>query len=502
MAISFNEIPADNMFPLFATEFDPGAAAKGGAIPWKNLLIGQALPTASADNIGTLEPITSDAQADVLYGAGSQIALMCRAFRKSAPNMELWALAVKDSSLDSTAAAKATGSVTVSFPSGSTSASKSGVIALMIAGQSVDVNVTAGQTEALIAAAIANAINGIAQLPVTASNSSGVVTITAKNAGTCGESIDIRYNHEKGMKLPGNVQLAVDNMDDAGSDESYTAENVGNIISGVWFNAIAIGSSKNSNVKYIEDILKERWTATVQKLGECFYFVANANASKEEMIAEGNDRNSQVLNITGIAKSPTPGFVQAAATMGVCAVSALNDPAMPLTNVPVPGIVAPKMEDRLDNIHDNNLIMKAGVACLVAGNDGTVYLKRMVTTYKRNALDAEDKSYMQLEDCFTLSYLRYDWNNHMATKFPRAKLGKSDDEYGPDQVVVTEKTGLAEIKMKYKEWVRAGLVQNQKLFEENVICVRDPNDRNALQWLVPTTLMDKFFIGKTKIALQ
>ena len=126
----------------------------------------------------------------------------------------------------------------------------------------------------------------------------------------------------------------------------------------------------------------------------------------------------------------------------------------------------------------------------------------MVTTYKENALGAADKSYMQLEDCFTLSYLRWDWNNHLQTKFPRAKIGTDGDEYGPGQIIMTEKTGLAEIKLKYKEWVRAGLVQNQKLFEENVVCVRDPNDRNAMQWLVPATLMDKFFIGKTKISMQ
>lgn len=500
MAISFNEIPADNMVPLFATEFDPGAAAKGGAIPWKNLLIGQALPTADGENIGALKQITSDAQADVLFGAGSQIALMCRAFRKSAPTMELWALAVKDSSLDSTAAAKATGSITVSFASG-TSATKSGSISLMIAGQGVDVNVTAGQTETLIAAAIASAINANSQLPVTATNSSGVVTVSAKNAGTLGEEIDIRYNHFKGETLPGNVSLAVVAMDGAGSDETYNSENVGDIISGVWFNAVGIGSSKNSNVNYIKGLLDERWKATVQQLGEGFYFVGGANVTASSMVAEGDARNSNVLNITGIAASPTPGFVQAAAVMGACALSALGDPALPLTNVAVPGIVAPKMEDYL-GLAENNDLLKAGVALLVAGNDGTVYLKRMVTTYKENALGAADKSYMQLEDCFTLSYLRWDWNNHLQTKFPRAKIGTDGDEYGPGQIIMTENTGLAEIKLKYKEWVRAGLVQNQKLFEENVVCVRDPNDRNAMQWLVPATLMDKFFIGKTKISMQ
>ena len=96
MSISFAEIPADNLVPMFMTEFDNSNAAKGGAMPWKNLLVGQALSTASASNVGTLKQITSDEQGDALFGAGSQIARMIRAFRKNTRNSELWALALAD----------------------------------------------------------------------------------------------------------------------------------------------------------------------------------------------------------------------------------------------------------------------------------------------------------------------------------------------------------------------------------------------------------------------
>ena len=39
--MTFNEIPADNMTPIFATEFGGALSPKTGAIPWKNLIIGQ-----------------------------------------------------------------------------------------------------------------------------------------------------------------------------------------------------------------------------------------------------------------------------------------------------------------------------------------------------------------------------------------------------------------------------------------------------------------------------
>ena len=39
--MQFVEIPANNLVPIFATEFDNSNAVKGGAMPWKNLIIGQ-----------------------------------------------------------------------------------------------------------------------------------------------------------------------------------------------------------------------------------------------------------------------------------------------------------------------------------------------------------------------------------------------------------------------------------------------------------------------------
>lgn len=86
MSIQFSEIPSDNLVPMFMTEFDNTNAAKSGAMPWKNLVIGQPLPGKSETE---LKQITSDESADALYGAGFQLALMIRAFRKNSKTSEL-----------------------------------------------------------------------------------------------------------------------------------------------------------------------------------------------------------------------------------------------------------------------------------------------------------------------------------------------------------------------------------------------------------------------------
>lgn len=518
MSISFGEIPADNLVPMFMTEFDNSNAAKGGAMPWKNLLIGQAVQAydpetrtesfrPKSDNTGTLKLITSDEQADALYGAGSQIARMIRAFRKNSRNSELWALAVADG----TTAAE--GSIAVSFAGSAAVAPKSGAIRLMIGGQSVAADVVAGKTAAEVAAAIAAAINENQQLPVTAEASSATVTLTAKNGGTCGQGIDIRYNHYQGQELPQGVQLAITAMTGGGSDTSYVTANVANIIRGTWFNAIVAGSDDATNVAEIKRILDDRWTATVQQTGVLFFSLNGCSvtesdkttdygtASLDALVERGGDLNSQVVCLPSLPETPTPGFEVAAAVLGCVAPKALNDPAQPLSNWAVAGIVAPRETDRED-LEGNNLLLKAGCALLTCGNDGTVYLKRMVTTYKTNPAGAKDASYQQLEKVFTLSFLRWDWNNYLAGRYPHAKLADDGTDFGPGQVIMTPKLGEAELLGRYEYWISKGLVQGYATFKANLVVARDPDDDTALQFLIPADLIDQFFIGKSKIQFK
>ena len=103
--IPFSEIPADNRVPIFAVEINNERASKSGPMPWKNLLIGQAVgaitgstPDAekkwrpNTDNTGKLVRVMEGDQADSLFGRGSQIALMAKNFLKNAPYMELYCL--------------------------------------------------------------------------------------------------------------------------------------------------------------------------------------------------------------------------------------------------------------------------------------------------------------------------------------------------------------------------------------------------------------------------
>ena len=42
----------------------------------------------------------------------------------------------------------------------------------------------------------------------------------------------------------------------------------------------------------------------------------------------------------------------------------------------------------------------------------------------------------QLEKVFTLSFLRWDWNNYLAGRYPHAKLADDGTDFGPGQVTL------------------------------------------------------------------
>lgn len=500
MSIQYQEIQANNLVPIFATEFDNSLASKSGPMPWKNIIIGQAkdgAPTA-------LTKINTAEEAASIYGSGSQVHLMVKAFRKSAKYMDLYVIGLQDPASNASAA--------VAKLNVTGTASESAPLCLTIDGQAVNVTVIADDDAAAIKDSIAAKINALPDLPVTAEvpasgDDTGKVVITAKNKGAAGNDIGIFLNFNQGETTPAGVTIAefasTDRIYLAGGtgDTEFGNENVGSLIAGTWFNAIAISKGDNAttgNVNYIKELLDERWTAMVQQPGVLFYAV---KGNKTTQVTAGNARNSQVICIPGLPDSPSQPCEIAAAAMGQIAVVALNDPAVPLANWPVAGVVAPKLSDRLD-FNSKNDILRAGVALLDAGEDGSVYLKRTVTTYKRNSANVADTSYQQLEKIFTLSFLRWDWNSYMAGKYPHAKLADDGNEYGPGQVVMTPKLGKAEILTRYKYWMSKGLVQNYEEFKANVVVERDPDDSTALNFLIPADLIDQLLICKSKIQFK
>jgi phage tail sheath gpL-like len=193
MTIPFATTPSNLRVPLFYAELDPSYANTAAPIQ-RTLLIGQMSST------GTFTPnvparISSASLAVTGAGRGSILAQMAAYYEQADPQGDLHVLPLSDA-----AGTAATGQIAVTGP-----ATASGAIALYVAGILVSVPVTTGDTATNIATNIAAAINAsLGQtnsamtpcgLPVTATCTTGTVTLTAVNKGLAGNDIDLRINY-------------------------------------------------------------------------------------------------------------------------------------------------------------------------------------------------------------------------------------------------------------------------------------------------------------------
>ena len=215
MPISFNRIPSNWRMPLYWVELDPSKAGLGQT-PGRSVLVGIKLAAGTAV-VDTPIPCASQAQADALFGQGSHLAGMFRAFFANNWANEVWGLPVAEP-----AGAPAVGTITVA-----TAPTAAGTIDLYIAGRNVPVYVGATDPVATVATSIAAAITANTQtLPVIAVAALGVVTITAKYKGTSGNEIklsDSYYGTVGGEMLPPGVTLTYVQPTGGTGDPLFTA---------------------------------------------------------------------------------------------------------------------------------------------------------------------------------------------------------------------------------------------------------------------------------------
>ena len=83
MAISFNDIPSTLRVPWCYIEFDNSGAIRGDTVqPYTILVLGQKLAAGTAE-VEKPVLVTSEAQANTLFGEGSMLAQMVEACRKA-----------------------------------------------------------------------------------------------------------------------------------------------------------------------------------------------------------------------------------------------------------------------------------------------------------------------------------------------------------------------------------------------------------------------------------
>lgn len=483
MTITFNQIPRLERVPGVYVEFDSSRAISGTALkPYKLLAIGQ---KRSAGNFTVLIPqrVSSISQAIAGGGAGSMVHGMAAAILANNSQTELWIVAVADP-VGGTAA---TG--TIVFAGTPT---VSGTIYVYIAGRRLQVPVTTSSTPTTLATSLAASIQTDTTLPVSATSSTGTVTATAKNVGTCGNEIDLRVSYNPGEALPAGVTVTITDMASGAGDADLSAvwANLGD----EQFDVIAIPATDATNLTSVETELASRWDSQRAIEG-----VAIAASSKTFAHAAtlGASRNSQFLSIVTGYKSPTPVWEIAAAAAGQVAAAAQNDPARPFQTLPLIGVLAPSIADRFDATERNQLLF-SGISTTRVDAGGVVRLERLITTYKVNSLGTDDPSFLDATTIFTLGFLRYSLRSLFSTRYPRHKLADDDARIGVGQAVLTPSIARAEVIGLFSAWEALGLVEGIDQFKAELIVERDTTDPSRLNIQIAPDLIN----GLAVLAVQ
>jgi phage tail sheath gpL-like len=172
------EIVSSDKTPRTAIALDRTSGAKQTSPTAQEVLLVGQMVAAATVAASTPTALLREDDGALYFGAGSMLDVACRAAFVANPFVKLNAVGVTD------AGVKATGTVTFVGNAG-----VSTVYRLRIAGVEYAIDVIAGDTPTIMAAATAAKINADKACPVTAVAAIGVVTLTADNGGTIGNGI-------------------------------------------------------------------------------------------------------------------------------------------------------------------------------------------------------------------------------------------------------------------------------------------------------------------------
>lgn len=480
MTVGFKTVPGNLRVPLFYAEMN-NSQANSATATQLTLIIGQQLDSATqAANVPFLA--SSAATVGGVCGYGSQVHSMMAAYLKNDAGAKIYVLPLADSD----ALVAATGKITLT-----SAASDSGTLSLYVGGTRVQIAVLSTDAIAVVAAALAAAINAKTALPVTATASAGVVTVKAKNKGALGNKIDMRLNYQGsagGEATPEGLGISITPMTGGtGVPDLDTAlANLGDKA----FDFIIHSYTDTTSLDAVKELLSDnvgRWSYASQLYGHSLSVLSGTYG---ELTAAGERRNNQHESIIGIYDSPSPPWVWAAGCYGAMAGSLRNDPGRPVQTLQVTGVLAPPLSSRFSMTERNNLLY-SGISSTTVSDDDTVMLENVITTYQKNSYGDADDSYLEIETLFLLMYVTRFLRGVITSKYARMKLVANGTRFASGSAIVTPNTIRAELIAQYTALEYAGYVQDSKGFAAGLIVEQNSSNPNRIDVLWDGVLVNQ-----------
>lgn len=423
--------------------------ASAASIPLLLLLVG--LSGSTHTGLATLDTEVIDVYdtsiADTAFVPGSEIACMCYDALEI-PGVAVKALAVSNPTGSPTAA-----TATYTFTG---TASTVGDVELYIGGKVYAVSVAVGETAAIVAAALRDAINADAHCPLAATAASGVLTLTAKSTGARGNQHIVRQNRKK---LPGGITTALAGGSAIDTDrvplsggagtEAYT--NALAAIRPTQFDRIAFAANDATSLAAIETQLDAQ-AGVLEGLLQQAVVATNGTQSAAHTLSNTTLNNPVIQQLWGLNSETHPSRLAAQ----FAAIRTDGEQRNP--NASYDGTVLPSAapQQRQDWPKHSNLVaaLNNGVTPLSGGPDGKIRVIRSITS---KCLNGSTPDYSTLDTAevsvpqFILKDLKLFWLTVFLPGNPNVADDRSDGKPRPAGVA-TPSTWNSEVEGKMRDY--------------------------------------------------
>jgi phage tail sheath gpL-like len=307
--------------------------------------------------------------------------------------------------------------------------------------------------------------------------------------------MDVRANYYDGQSNPKGITPTITAL--AGGSGSPTIGGAWAVLADEQYNHIIQGNTVAADLASLETELDTRYGPQIGLQGFGYTAVRGTMASCATL---GLTRNSPHNCIVGANNSPTGPEMWAAAMGAVCAAAMEQDPGRPVHTLPLKGVLPPPSASRFSRSERNTLLYD-GISTFTVDAGGNVILERVITTYRVNALNAPDPSYLDINTLFLIMAIRFQFGVRMSNRFliPRFKLADDSFLVQPGSLVATPKTIKSEIIALFQELYEVGYIENIDDFIKNLVVERDGTDPNRVNTLLAPDLINQFRLLASKL---
>lgn len=305
-----------------------------------------------------------------------------------------------------------------------------------------------------------------------------VVTLTANNAGTLGNTIGINYSWSSLDPNTAQAITTITPMANGASDPTIT--NALSNLGDQEFDWIAM-----PYVEYItqlEQFLEQRWMYSSQLYG---FGITVYEATAGALTSLGAQLNGPYTAIVGVYNIPAPVYLWCAQITTLAGVHLQSPPELsrPLQTLELPGLdPAPNVSDRWTAL-ERQMFYFSGISACTERRDGTVVIDRLISTYQTNAWGSQDSTWLDVNTLAQVMYgVRY-LKQLLTSTYPRSALANQNPNNL--QGVVTVNDIRNTLVHGYKQLCDLGVFDDADIFDQLLIVERNSQDPDRVDCYLP-----------------